>query len=103
MNARRGRQALDEAVIKLGLWAGAVVAGNAALMALLTRTPFADPAAQLAAGAAAMALHGWGAWALGSGLWAWGKASSALGQIAAREAVGEVVHALRREKAAPPS
>lgn len=65
-------------------WAVAVAALNAGLMAALGAHPFPDPAPQLAAGAVAMGLHGWGAWEAARCLGAWARATRELAELAAR-------------------
>ena len=75
--------ALEKASVHTLLWCALVGAGNAVLMWALWSSPFGAPGTQLAAGAVAMALHGWGAWEIGSNLAAWSRSSKTLAWQAA--------------------
>lgn len=74
---------LDSARWRMATWGLAIAIGNGALMALLSSKPFPDAAAQVSAGAAAIIMHGWAAWALGSGIWRLAKSSAAVSSEAA--------------------
>ena len=74
----------------------AIGAGNAALMAMLAQHPWAQPGSQLAAGAAAMAMHGWGCWEIARALLAWAKASSDLRRGAAEAFKRQALASRRR-------
>lgn len=74
---------LDGAKWRMAKWALAVATGNGALMALLSTMPFPDAVAQVSFGAAAIILHGWAAWALGSCVWRSAQSSAAMSAEAA--------------------
>lgn len=74
---------LDGARWRMAKWALAVAVGNGLLMALLSTRPFPNAAAQVSAGAAAIIMHGWAAWTLGSCIWRSAQSSAAMSAEAA--------------------
>ena len=79
-------------------WTCTVAVLNAILMAALSSHPFTDPTWQLSAGAAAMALHGWGGWEVARGLNSWARASHDLAEIAVWDLRKQVLRPGHRKK-----